>query len=172
LISCCPSMSTRRSVTIIGQESDLTHLTWKKTKQLDLSTKQGRMNHPNMLSNWHHKHQHGRLHPNIHPIIHSWHTHLNSHTLIHPHRRHMSQIKCGAYRYTLTGCHHTKPGGTTNICVWQVNPTVARPIESPSIWSARIAPSRLSQYSATKTDQFGRGHEKKTPTYVELASSS
>jgi hypothetical protein len=48
-------------------------------------------------------------------------------------------------------------GGTTNISIQQVSTTSIRPIERRSIRSPDTGPTRLTDYSASKTDQSGRG---------------
>jgi hypothetical protein len=48
--------------------------------------------------------------------------------------------------------------GTPNICIQQVGTTSTRPIERRSIRSPGTGPTRLSNYTASKADQSGRGH--------------
>jgi hypothetical protein len=49
-------------------------------------------------------------------------------------------------------------GGTPNICIQQDGTTCTRPIEHRSIQSPDVGPTTLPDYSASKTDQSGRGH--------------
>jgi hypothetical protein len=49
-------------------------------------------------------------------------------------------------------------GGTPNICIQQVGTTSTRPIEHRSIRSQGTSLTRLTDYSASKADQSGRGH--------------
>jgi hypothetical protein len=98
-----------------------------------------------------------QLRPNIPtwtppPLIHL--CHIHTHIYLH----HMSQIKCGTCHHIHLGCHSTPLGGTPNICIQQVGTSSTRPIERLSIRSPDTGPTRLPEYSASKTDQSGRGH--------------
>jgi hypothetical protein len=55
-------------------------------------------------------------------------------------------------------------GGTPSICIQQFGTSSTGPIERHSIRSPGTSPARLSDYSATKADQSGRGH---IPTATE-----